>query len=208
VAINRVTFVISKDYRPTKQPDNIDYLFVIRDLHKELRRPLRTHWIKGHQDDHIKYDKLSPDAQLNIAADKLGTDFHSLSRAKPIKTTKHIVATKVSITINHILYASNIDDNIRFQVNGGYIRRYLQAKHKWSDTIWDSINLPAFGRHLKSLSLPHHTAHIKFIHNKLPLGVHQHRIATIKDTAIALCPCCKETNEDQHHLLHCTSNPA
>jgi hypothetical protein len=100
VAINRFTFVISKDYRPTKQPDNIDYLSIIRDLYKELRRPLRTHWIKGHQDDHIKYDKLSPDAQLNIAADKLATDFHSLSRANPTKTTEHIVSTKVSITIS------------------------------------------------------------------------------------------------------------
>ncbi len=150
MALHRVTFVVRKDFRPTKQPDNIDYLSVIRDLHKELRRPLRAQWIKGHQDDQRQSDTLSPDAKLNIAADKLVTDFHNLPRAKPMKTTEHIAATKISITINHIRYSSNIDDNIRFQINGGYIRRFLQAKHKCSNTTWDSINLPAFGRHLKS----------------------------------------------------------
>ena len=40
IAINRVTFTVSIDHRPKKQPDNSDYLSVIRDLHKELRRPL------------------------------------------------------------------------------------------------------------------------------------------------------------------------
>ena len=60
IAINRVTFVVSKDHRPTKQPDNIDYLSVIRDLHKELRRPLKIQWIKGHQDDSSNYDTLPP----------------------------------------------------------------------------------------------------------------------------------------------------
>jgi hypothetical protein len=129
VAINRVTFVVSKDYRPTQQPDNIDYLSVIRDLHKELRRPLRAHWIKGHQDDTTKYEKLPLDTQLNIDADRLATEFHSKARAQPTSTTDHIAASKVSITINHIRYASNIDDNLRFQINGGYIRRYLQEKH-------------------------------------------------------------------------------
>jgi hypothetical protein len=124
------------------------YLSIIRDLHKELRRPFQAQWIKGHQDDRRKLDKLSPEAKLNIAADRLATDYCSLPHAKPTKTTEHIAATKVLLTINHISYSSNINDNIRFQINGGYIRRFLQAKHKCSNRTWDSINLPAFGRHL------------------------------------------------------------
>jgi hypothetical protein len=72
-----------------------------------------------------KTDQLSPDAKLNIAADKLATDFHCHPLAKPTKTTEHVAVPKVSITINHIRNSSNIDDNIRFQINGGYTRRYL-----------------------------------------------------------------------------------
>jgi hypothetical protein len=154
IAINRVTFVVSKDHRPTKQPENIDYLSVIRDLHKELRRPLKIQWIKGHQDNRSKYDTLPPDTQLNIDADHLATSFHTRPRSQPIPTTEQIDTTKVSITINNLRYASNIDGNLRFQINGGYLRRYLQSKHGWSNSTWSTINLPAFGRHLKTLPLP------------------------------------------------------
>jgi hypothetical protein len=203
-----VVFTLHTDYRPTKQPDNNDFLSVIRELHQELRRPLRIQWIKSHQDDQTSYSKLSPDAKLNIDADKLATQSHTRPRSKPAATTAHIPATKMSITINNIRYASNIDANLRFQINGGYLRYYLQQTHGWSDHTWDTINLPALGRHLKTLPLSHHTAHIKFIHDKQPLGLQQLRLAKIKDSAIALCPCCMEHPEDQKHFLHCSHNPA
>jgi hypothetical protein len=54
VALDRVTFVVIKDYRPRKHPDNVDYLAVIRNLHKELIGSPRAQWIKGHQDDRRK----------------------------------------------------------------------------------------------------------------------------------------------------------
>ena len=63
VAINRVQLVTIKDYRPSKQRDNIDLLSTIRELHRELRRPLKAQWIKSHQDNDRDYDKLSPDAK-------------------------------------------------------------------------------------------------------------------------------------------------
>jgi hypothetical protein len=50
VAINRVTFVTRKNHSPTKQPDNSDYLTTIKELFRELRRPMTTQWIKSHQD--------------------------------------------------------------------------------------------------------------------------------------------------------------
>jgi hypothetical protein len=43
VAINRVTIVTHKDYRPTKQPDNCDYISTITELYRELRRPIQAH---------------------------------------------------------------------------------------------------------------------------------------------------------------------
>ena len=33
-------------------------------------------------------------------------------------------------------------------------------------------------------------------------------MATVKDQAISLCPCCQTTEEDQFHFLHCPNNPA
>ena len=146
IAINRVTFTVSTDHRPKRQPDNSDYLSVIRDLHKELRQPLRAQWIKAQQDERTDYDKLSADVKLNVDVDGLATAAHK-QRPKPNSTPEHVPATKISITINKLRYASNIDANIRFQINGGYLRQYLQTKNKWSDPTWDNINLPALGRH-------------------------------------------------------------
>jgi hypothetical protein len=207
IAINRVTFIVSKDHRPKKQPDHSDYLTVIRDLHKELRRPLKSQWIKAHQDEKTTYEKLSADAKLNVDADKLATDAHH-RRPKPTPTPAHIPSTQISITINKHRYASNIDANIRFQINGGYLRRYLQTKHKWTDKTWNNIDIPALGRFLKSLSLAHHTSHLKFVHDKQPLGETLLRQAKVPNPAIALCPCCLQAPEDQYHFLHCASNTA
>ncbi len=73
-------------------------LTMIRDLHHELRRPLKIQWIKSHQDDDKKYESLSPDAKINIDVDALATAQHSRPLSKP--KIVHIPATKISITIN------------------------------------------------------------------------------------------------------------
>ncbi|KAI2505458.1 hypothetical protein MHU86_8981 [Fragilaria crotonensis] len=99
VAINRVTFVTRKDYSPTKQPDNSDYLTTITELFRELRRPMLTKWIKSHQDGKISYDKLTPDARLNVDVDELATKCHQNKKAKPRRETNHIPTMQMSISI-------------------------------------------------------------------------------------------------------------
>jgi hypothetical protein len=206
VAINRVTFVTRKDFRPHTQPDNNDYLSVIADLHKELRRPITQVWIKSHQDDTTKHTSLSEDAKLNVDADKLATEFHKKPRAHPICSTAHLPTTKISISINKTRYFGNVDANLRFHINGGYLKNYLQTKHGWTNAVWNSIVMQAFGRHLKKLSLSQKTTHLKFIHNLQPLGINIFRRSKTKDPILKLCPCCTHAEEDQQHYLSCTRN--
>ena len=206
VAINRVQLVTIKDYRPSKQPDNIDLLSTIRELHRELRRPLKAQWIKSHQDNDRDYDKLSPDAKLNVDADDLATKFHQRKRAKPLTKTAHIPATQVSISITKTRYYGNLDANLRFHINGGYLRNFLQTKHQWTNAVWDTVDFPAFGRNLKSIPTKHKVAHLKFVHDLLPLGVHAHQRAKIEDPKLKICPCCNTAEEDHTHYLRCTAN--
>ena len=203
IAINRVHLVTRKDYRPTTQPDNIDILSIIQDLHKELRRPLKAQWIKSHQDATKTCDTLSKDAKLNVDADELATKAHSRPRSQPIRSTAHIPATQVSISINKVRYYGNLDANLRFYINGGYMRNYLQAKHAWSNEAWDKLNLPAFGQHIQKISSKHKAAHLKLVHDLLPLGMQKHRCSAVADPTLKLCP----SDEDKHHLLRCTANP-
>jgi ribonuclease HI len=129
VAINQVTLVTHHDHTPAKQTDNCDYLSLIRDLLKELRRSISAEWIKCHQDDQTTYAKLTPDARLNIGADQLATDQHKKPRSLPMRNTEHLPATKISIQILATRYYGNIDDSIRYHINAGYMKAYLKERN-------------------------------------------------------------------------------
>ena len=208
VALHRVSIVTRHDHTPTKQPDNSDYIAVIEDLFKELRRPMQAQWVKSHQDSRTPYHKLTDEAKLNVDADELATLFHLKPKGKPMRSTPHIPATKISISILKIRYAGNFDDNLRYHINGGYLRGHLQHTNKWTDTVWNTIDIHSFGRHIRRVPLIHQPAHLKLIHNQLPLGLKKFRISTVADESLRLCPCCKIQVEDNQHLLQCIHNPA
>lgn len=132
VAINRVTFVTRKNHSPTKQPDNSDYLTTIKELFRELRRPMTTQWIKSHQDGKKSYKDLTPDAKLNVDVDELATKCHQNKKAQPRRQTEHIPSIKMSISILNTRFFGNIDEHIRYHVNGGYLRGYTQSRQQWS----------------------------------------------------------------------------
>ena len=208
VAINRVSLVTRKDYRPTSQPDNADYLLLIKGLFRELRRPLKAQWIKSHQDSGNKYDHLSADAKLNVDVDHLATAFHEKKRAKLIRCTEHLPPSAISIIIDKTRFYGNIDENIRYHVNGSYLKAYLQHRHHWSDSVWHLIDITAFGRHFKTIPLAHRPAHLKFVHNHLPLGDRNYKHSAVKDLQLKICPCCLSADEDLMHFLQCDQNKA
>lgn len=104
VAINRVTLVTRQDHRPTSQPDNTDYLSLIKDLFKELRHLLQAQWIKSHQDSQKQYNQLLADAKLNVDANHLAMTFHERKRANPRRSTDHLHSSAKSIVINKTRY--------------------------------------------------------------------------------------------------------
>jgi hypothetical protein len=67
--------------------------------------------------------------------------------------------------------------------------------------------MTAFGRNLKTIPLKHQPAHIKFIHNQLPLGDRLYQRSTVKDDNLKKCPVCQLQDENRHHFLHCSHNP-
>jgi hypothetical protein len=101
---------------------------VIHEFFQEIRRPIWLRWIKSHQDETNQYSQLSPDAKHNVDADQLATSHHLRKRQAPTtRTTENIPAPKVSISINKTRYYANIDANLRFHSNGGYIRIISKA---------------------------------------------------------------------------------
>ncbi|KAI2505459.1 hypothetical protein MHU86_8982 [Fragilaria crotonensis] len=67
--------------------------------------------------------------------------------------------------------------------------------------------MTAFGKNFKAIPLKHQPSHVKFIHNQLPLGQKYQR-SDVKDEKLKLCPTCLLQEENIHHFLHCSQNPA
>ncbi|KAI2509677.1 hypothetical protein MHU86_4797 [Fragilaria crotonensis] len=68
--------------------------------------------------------------------------------------------------------------------------------------------MTAFGKNFKAIPLKHQPSHVKFIHNQLPLGDKKYQRSDVKDEKLKLCPTCLLQEENIHHFLHCSQNPA
>ena len=120
----------------------------------------------------------------------------------------HLAEYRITIAINGVIYPTRIDEQIRYHINGSYLKEYLQRHHGWSERTWNTIDIAAFGRHFRSLAGNKRVHHMKFIHNIQPIGVNKTKVHGSTDEILSQCPCCKAQEETQFHMLHCTQNPS
>jgi Reverse transcriptase (RNA-dependent DNA polymerase) len=212
-AISKVTYITTSQFAPRRYPDDVDYVTAIHELHRALGgRKLRISWIKGHQDEDTDYEQLSRAAQLNVDADQLASDYYWAGKGmRPTAKLIHLKEYLVTVAINGDIYPTRIDEQIRYHINGSYMKEYLKDKHGWSESTWGKIDINAFGRHFKSLTGTRRVQHMKFVHNLQPIGANQTKIQSAQDEEAKKsdkCPCCLNQVETQFHLLQCKSNPA
>jgi ribonuclease HI len=69
-----VEFITQLSNKPSKAPEDINYVTAIRELQKSLGRQVKPQWVKGHQDDQTEYEMLPLEAQLNIDLDIFATN--------------------------------------------------------------------------------------------------------------------------------------
>lgn len=100
-AISRIRkFALTKN-SPARMPDDADdVISLISQLLRELRRPFRPDWVKGHQDTLQSYDALHRKARLNIDADFLATRYRLRGRLRSSSLVDHQDSQKVSISAN------------------------------------------------------------------------------------------------------------
>jgi hypothetical protein len=197
----------SRKKRATRMPYDADLLSLISDLLAELRRPIVSVWVKGHQDSLRAYEKLPLAARLNIDADFLATRYRLRGRLKSSEQVDHSHGQQVSISINGKRLTGQFDECIRHHINGYHLRQYTQEKHGWDNSTWNEIDFNVFARHYQRLRPNRQIQQMKLIHEQLPVGKRRYQQATIKDPILRLCPCCREMEEDTCHLLKCPSNP-
>jgi hypothetical protein len=192
-------------------PDHCDYISLIRELQRELRRPIKTIWVKGHQDDQRSYDDLPQQAILNIDADNLATQYFMIRKQRPTSKIPHLPDQQISLSINGQRFPGHLESNLRWHINGTYMRIYLQRRRGWSDNTWKLIDFDSFGGLCKSLTPTQQISHSKFVNDLQLLGSRKAKYASTigsSEVAIDTCPCCNKVPESPFHLLQCLHNPA
>ena len=130
-AISKVTFITRKTSQPQQFPNDVDYTTAIWELHTSLGcRNMKIKWVKGHQDKNTDYESLSSSAKLNVDADALASDYFWVGHGKkPTTRIPHLAEFRVTISINGIRYPSKIDQQLRYHINGSYLRQHIQQRH-------------------------------------------------------------------------------
>ncbi|KAI2505340.1 hypothetical protein MHU86_9140 [Fragilaria crotonensis] len=102
--------------------------------------------------------------------------------------------SRVSISISSLRLTSQIEESLRFHINGYHLRQYTQLRQRWPDQVWQRVDFEAFGS-------------LKFIFDQWHTGKQQYKVATIKDAKLQLCPCSRTVIETSTHVIRCQQNP-
>ena len=121
---------------------------------------------------------------------------------KSQRAISHIWSVLMSCPILNTRFFGDLFKHLRYQVNGGYLCGPTQSKHKWSDKLWDMIDMTAFGKNFKVISL-------KCQVHSYPNTSGRPTIPTIthQEYKHETCPIWKSQEDKIHHFLHWHQNP-
>ena len=128
-------------------------------------------WVKGHQASNDGSNS-SKDIKWNNRADELATWYcNQSSRRTSVEHTDHTPEAWVSISINGIRIVGQEEESLRYHINGYHLRLYMQSQQKWTDQVWDRIDLELFSMSYRRMSIRDQVAHTKFIFDQLFTGI-------------------------------------
>ena len=172
-----------------------DWDVLIETQHALLQLPeLTLKFVKSHQDKGKPYAQLSLNAQLNVDADKLASEYQDQYGAERTVTPRnraHLHMPNGSVT-------SDDAPKLRHAYCGPPLQQYIQTRNKWSDSTIASINWEPHGAALRK-QMVHRLHFIKLVHDILPTHSWQNKLDSGKRT----CPCCPHQHKDRDHFLRC-----
>ena len=126
-AISKVTYITTTGFSPRRYPDDIDYVTAIQELHRSLGgRKLKSSWVKGHLHEDNDYDDLTAEAKLNVDVAQLASDYYwSGYGMRPSPQIMQLQEYQVTIAINGDIYPTRIDEQIRYHINGSYLKENI-----------------------------------------------------------------------------------
>jgi hypothetical protein len=155
--------------------------------------------MKSHQDDHTAVNLLPWEAQMNVHADHLATDYLD-NYAEPSKIIPFIRPSQASLTIQGETITRRFASQLRLAACSPNLEQRLQLHNNWMKQTFQSINWDIPGKALLTLENSPKIFIIKFAHEHLPTQKHMQRIGKAESDK---CPSCLQCVETPWHILSC-----
>jgi hypothetical protein len=108
-------------------------------MHRELNMTFVYTHVMSHQDDDTETANLSLESRLNVEADCLATEYmqEDLQR-RPVVAL--FPSAKAQLIIDNASVTRKIPQSIRYAAGSAEIRKYLQERNPWTESILDNIH--------------------------------------------------------------------
>jgi hypothetical protein len=150
--------------------------------------------IKGHQDKNS--EKLSPEAVLNVAADKLATIALTQKRVNNVM----LPGNKTMIIINGKEVTSKFNKTLRDTFHATRMHNYYQETYEWSDQTIEDIWWQVHGKAILQFTNGKRTSIQKFMHKRIACNKRENRYKPYRSE---MCLQCKDIIECENHILQC-----
>jgi hypothetical protein len=104
----------------------------------------------------------------------------------------------ISLKINGQRFPSNWDTNLRWTINGSYLKTYVKSKHGWDEATWNLIDFEFVKAYCTPTKSTGRYKWFKFMHNLQSVGERKQKMnRRAEDVNISMCPCCNQQMETQ-----------
>ena len=99
----------------------------------------------------------------NNRVDDLATWFREASGQRQSREkTDHEHDAMIRIKLNGERLVSKIEECVRYHINGYHLCQYVQSKYKWTNQIWNMIDVESIGTFHKQLDAKNQIARTNF----------------------------------------------
>jgi hypothetical protein len=184
----------------TLQPDWDVTNEIIVTLQSMQIKPTFEH-VRGHQDDHIEYDALPLDAQLNVDADH-EAGYHQTMFPAQRPLIPRLPHNRAQLCLSNKVISSKLKQSIRDAFTVPPYLEYLQQRHRWTPEAMASIDWKAYTQTVSRFG-SQRIQITKLCNDLLPTARWANRYDSLTTQH---CLHCGET-EDRDHLVRCSFAP-
>ena len=181
-----------------------DILRSFRNIRPLIRTNLAFKYVRSHMDDHVPWDQMSLEEQLNCQCDRLAKDAVNacLARKETTNTIYTLPCELVYVTAENEKVTGDPSHLLRLSISRRHAKVFLMEHRQWSPPQFDAVDWNHLHAVLHGKSTSFRLWLTKQHSNFCATGVQMVRCKMSEDDR---CPSCWNRHERADHLCKCPS---